>query len=76
MSDTSAESIEVNDGLFCPTHLKEVVSFSSLLPHLANTENMNFFSLSCTECKCDQREENDSFFGVRVWSLDYVPRLT
>ncbi|KAF9041542.1 hypothetical protein BJ165DRAFT_1530256 [Panaeolus papilionaceus] len=35
-------TVEVNDAVFCASHLKEV----------------------CTECDCDMREENDSFYGL------------
>jgi len=43
----NVESIDINDALFCPAHLKEI----------------------CTECDCDLREENDSFYG-----FDPAPR--
>ena len=31
MSDTSATSVEINDALFCQSHLKEVVSTFALM---------------------------------------------
>ncbi len=60
MAEVAAPStVEINDAIFC-THFKEVVRLSRTIAGQCSP------ILQCTECSFDGREENDSFFGVRV----------